>query len=198
MSREDFDIPEVFRRAMEEAGWRGEGGDGGRGGNGGDEGDDRPPLPSQPSPIKINRSIWIFGLILIIILSFNWIVNVYTDWLWFNELTYENVWLTQWAVRVVVFIVAFILATILLLGNWLIARRRAIRNTSSFNPQFLKPSGIAWLIAAVALFLAFTFASAAASQWEELLLFLNRIPFDLSDPIFNQDIGFLYFCTAGL
>ena len=193
MSREDFDIPEVFRRAMEEAGWRGEGGNGGNGGNGGDDGDNRPPLPPQSSPVKINRSIWIFGLILILVLSFNWIVNVYTDWLWFNELAYESVWLTQWVVRLAVFVVAFIVAALLLLANWLPARRRAIRNTSPFNPQFLKPSAVAWLITGLALFLAFTFASAAASQWEELLLFINRVPFDLQDPIFNKDIGFYLF-----
>ena len=193
MSRDDFDIPEVFRRAMEEAGWRGEGGDDGDGNDGGGDDDNRRPTPPSTNPVKFNRSIWIFGLILIVILSFNWVVNVYTDWLWFNELSYQNVWLTQWAVRVIVFVLAFIIASFLLIVNWLWARRRAIRNTSPFNPQFLKPSGIAWLITGAALFLAFTFASAAASQWEELLLFFNRIPFNISDPIFNKDVGFYIF-----
>ncbi|MDX1415109.1 MAG: UPF0182 family protein [Candidatus Promineifilaceae bacterium] len=187
MSRDDFDIPEVFRRAMEEAGWRGEGGDGGG------DGDDQPPFQPQASPVRINRSIWIFGLIVILILSFNWIVNVYTDWLWFNELAYDTVWLTQWAVRVVVFAIAFTIAAVLLIGNWLFARRKAIRNTSPFNPQFLKPAAIGWLIGAIGLFLAFTFASAAASQWEELLLFINRVPFGINDPIFSRDVGFYIF-----
>ena len=189
MSREDFDIPEVFRRAMEEAGWRGEGNDGeGDGDNGGGG----PPRP-QGSPVKFNRSIWIIGLLFILLLSFNWVVNVYTDWLWFTELSYDEVWLKQWAVRLTVFVVAIVIAAAVLLGNWLIARRRAIRNTSPFHPQFLTPSGVGWLIAGVALFLAFTFASGAASQWEELLLFLNRIPFAIDDPIFNRDVGFYIF-----
>lgn len=192
MSRDDFDIPEVFRRAMEEAGWRGEDGDDGDGDGGGDD-NDRQPYQPPSRPVRFNRSIWIFGLILILILSFNWIVNVYTDWLWFNELKYENVWLTQWAVRVSVFVIAFIIALLLLLGNWLAARRRAIRNTSPFNPQFLKPSGIAWLIAGIAIFLAFTFASTAANQWEEILLLLNSVSFNISDPIFAKDVGFYIF-----
>ena len=192
MSRENFDIPEVFRRAMEEAGWRGEGGNGG--GTGGDDpGGGEGPRPPQASPVKFNRSLWIIGLIFILLLSFNWVVNVYTDWLWFNELAYQSVWVKQWAVRITVFVFSFLAASLMLVGNWLLARRRAIRDTSPFLPQFLTPSGIAWLITGVGLFLAFTFASGATSQWEELLIFINRIPFEISDPIFDQDIGFYIF-----
>ncbi len=190
MSRDNFDIPEVFRRAMEEAGWRGEG-DGG--GMGDDDGGGQDPQQPQGRPARLNRSVWIIGLLVILLLSFNWIVNVYTDWLWFIELSYESVWIRQWAVRLAVFLIAFVIATAVLMINWLYARRRAIRDTSPFLPQFLSPSGIGWLITGVALFLAFTFASGAASQWEELLLFINRMPFEISDPIFNLDVGFYIF-----
>ena len=90
-------------------------------------------------------------------ISFNWVVTVYTDWLWFQQLEYLDIWRTQWVVRIVVFVLAFFFAAAVLLGNWLLARRRAISATSPFNPQFLTSSGIAWLIAGVALFLAATF-----------------------------------------
>jgi uncharacterized membrane protein (UPF0182 family) len=198
-SREDFDIPEVFRRAMEEAGWRdadGGGGDGDDGGNGGDDGGGggRQPFPGPgESRPRLNRTLWVFGLLFLLLISYSWIVNVYTDWLWFQELEYTDVWRTQWVMRIAVFGVAFLVAALILLVNWLLARRRAIRATSPFNPQFLTSSGIAWLIAGIALFLAFTFASAASSQWEELLIFFNRAPFEVSDPIFNRDIGFYIF-----
>jgi uncharacterized membrane protein (UPF0182 family) len=196
MGREDFDIPEVFRKAMEEAGWRdaGGGGDEGDDGGGGDDGGNRPPFPpSGERRPRLNRSLWILGLLFLLFISFSWIVNVYTDWLWFQELAYTDIWRTQWMMRIAVFIIAFLIAAFILLGNWLLARRRAIRATSPFNPQFLKSSGIAWLIAAVALFLAFTFASAATGQWEELLVYLNRVPFEINDPIFNRDVGFYIF-----
>lgn len=193
MSRDNFDIPEVFRRAMEDAGWRGEGGNGPGGPGGDDNGGEQGPGQPQPSPVRFNRSIWLLGLVFILFLSINWVINVYTDWLWFTELSYSEVWLKQWAVRIAVFVMSFVIAALVLMGNWLLARRRAIRDTSPFMPQFLTPSGIGWLIAAVALFLAFTFASGAASLWEELLLFLNRIPFDIQDPIFDLDVGFYIF-----
>ncbi|MFN2188970.1 MAG: UPF0182 family protein [Candidatus Promineifilaceae bacterium] len=193
MSREDFDIPEVFRRAMEEAGWRDADG-GGSGGDGDDDGGGRPPFSSSgDGRPRLNRSLWILGLLFILLISFSWLVNVFTDWLWFTEMAYADVWRTQWMMRIAVFVIAFLLATLILLGNWLLARRRAIRATAPFNPQFLKSSGIAWLITAIALFLAITFASAATSQWEELLVYLNRVPFEISDPIFNRDVGFYIF-----
>ena len=195
MSREDFDIPEVFRRAMEDAGWLDDNSGGGDGGDGGDDGGDgggrRPGRPEgQP---RLNRSLWIVGLVFLLLLSFNWFVSVYTDWLWFSEMQYAGVWRTQWLARIGVFLVAFLVAALVLLGNWLLARRRAIRTTSPFMPQFLRSGGVAWLIAGVALFLAFTFASTAAAQWEELLIYLNRVPFNVSDPLFNRDVAFFIF-----
>ena len=200
MSREDFDIPEVFRRAMEEAGWRdggrGDGGgdDSGGGGGGDDGGGGRRPLPSQPDARpRLNRILWLMGLLFILFLSFEWLVTVFTDWMWFQEMGYTSVWSKQWIVRIGVFGVAFALATAVLLGNWMVARRRAIRVTSPFNPQFLAARGMGFLIAGIALFLAFTFASAASSQWEELLVYVNRVPFGVNDPLFNQDVGYYVF-----
>ena len=82
MSRYD-DIPEVFRRAMEEAGWRGE----------------KEPPPSRPprqgEPWWTSRWLWLLIVAIIIFASFNWVVTTYTEWLWFTELGYADVWLTQ-------------------------------------------------------------------------------------------------------
>jgi uncharacterized membrane protein (UPF0182 family) len=133
------------------------------------------------------------GLLFILFLSFDWLVTVFTDWMWFQELGYTSVWTKQWVVRIAVFAAGFIVAAAVLLGNWLLARKRAIRATSPFNPQFLAGRGMGWLISGIALFLAFTFASAAAGQWEELLVYLNRVPFDIADPLFNRDVGFYIF-----
>lgn len=201
MSREDFDIPEVFRRAMEEAGWRdgentgGGGNDGGSGGGNGGGGDDgRRPFPPRPDgQPRVNRTLWLFGAVLILILSFNWVVTTYTDWLWFGELGYQSVWLKQWGVQIASFAAAFVIAAAFLLINWHLARRRAIRATQPFSPQFLAPAGISYLITAVALFLAFAFASGGAAQWEELLRFVYRSPFGTAEPIFNRDVSFYLF-----
>lgn len=191
MSRDNWDIPEVFRRAMEEAGWEGNKGDGGEGGEGGGQ---RPPFPRRPQqPRRSNRNLWIIGILFLLFISVNWIVGVYTDWLWFSEIEFQNVWFTRWSYQFLSFVAFFIVAFLILWGNWQLARRRAIKATPEFYPRFLQIRGVSWILTAVALFLAFGFASSIAVRWDEFLLFLNRVPFGTNDPIFGRDISFYLF-----
>ena len=110
MSRDNFEIPEVFRKAMEDAGWdlgnnkEDNGGDGNNGGDGGNGRQDRPPFPRRPrQPRRPNRIIWLLGLFFVLLLSLNWIVTTYTEWLWFTELKYQDIWLKQWGFQVLSF-----------------------------------------------------------------------------------------------
>lgn len=191
MSRDNWDIPEVFRRAMEEAGWEGNKGEGGEGGEGGGQ---RPPFPRRPQqPRRSNRNLWIIGILFLLFISINWVVGVYTDWLWFSEIKFQNVWFTSWSYKFFSFVAFFIVALLILWGNWQLARRRAIKATPEFYPRFLQIRGVSWILTAIALFLAFGFASSIAVRWDEFLLFLNRVPFGTNDPIFGRDISFYLF-----
>ncbi|MCB9007605.1 MAG: UPF0182 family protein [Ardenticatenaceae bacterium] len=189
MSRDNWDIPEVFRRAMEEAGWEGNKGEGGDEGGG-----PRPPLPRRPRRSRgSNRNLWIISILFVLFISINWIVGVYTDWLWFTELDYQNVWLTRWGYQFFSFLAFFALAFLILAGNWQVARRRAIKATPQFYPRFLQIRGVQWILTIVALVLSFAFASSIAVRWDEFLLFINRVPFGTNDPIFGRDISFYLF-----
>ena len=116
MSREDFEIPELFRRAMKDRGW----GDEGEGNN--DNGDNdpnengRPPQPPRPpiTPFWQSRFFWLVVIGFILIGSLNWVTTAYTDWLWFSEQNYQSVWLTQWAIEVLAFAIFFVVATAVL------------------------------------------------------------------------------------
>jgi hypothetical protein len=177
-----FDIPDVFRRAMKD--WE----DGG-----GDNGNERPPFSRSNRPFRINRSTWLIAILVILFLSLNWGTTVYTDWLWFTELDYRNVWLIQWGARVGSFVIFFVVAVVMLLLNWHIARLRAIRHTQPFQPQFLQIPGLKWLITAAALILAVGFGSTGGQRWEDILLYFNRLPFGTADPIYGRDISFYLF-----
>jgi uncharacterized membrane protein (UPF0182 family) len=188
MGRDIVDIPEVFRDAFDEDEWDGErGGDGGDGGNGnGGRGDGG----SFGRPWWLNR--WVaFGLLaILLLLSFNWIVRTYTEWLWFDAQEYQEVWLTQWLVRVVVFVVFFVIAAAVLLVNWRLAYRRAVQAT---RISLLALPGMNTLVTGGALFTAFLFAAAAGAQWGQFLLYVYRQPFGVDDPIFGIDLSFYLF-----
>ncbi len=186
MSRDTFDIPEVFKRGMEE--WQE--GNGGAG-NGGPGRNNRPPNGTFPRRWP-GRRVWIIGLILLALLSFNWVVRTYTEWLWFQELGYTQVWLKSWGARAALFVVSFALAAGTLLFNWLYARRRALQ-APGVGVNLLALPGLRGLIVIAALFLAFLFAEGGASQWDAFLRAIYQTPFGMSDPIFERDISFYLF-----
>ena len=188
MKQDDFDIPEVFRRAMEEAGWRGEQEEGGGG--------DRPPRRTLPAPARsprLNRLLLLSIVVLLFLFSLGSIAAFYTDFLWFSHLGFRDMFVKRLTVRLAVFAVAFVVAAAVLLGNWLLARRRAIGEATPLTQNVLRSPGIRTLIIGLGLVLAFLFASAAASMWEELLLLLNGQAFGLVEPIFSRDVGFYVF-----
>lgn len=199
MSREDFEIPELFRRAMKDRGWGDE--NDGNDDNGGNDPNDpnengRSPQPPPPpiNPFWQSRFFWLVVIGFILIGSLNWVTTAYTDWLWFSEQNYQSVWLTQWAIEVLAFVIFFVVATAVLLTNWLVARKRAIAQATPYTLNLLKEvSALKWLFVLGGLFLAFIFASGGASQWETFLRYVNRVPYGVMDPIFKRDISFYLF-----
>lgn len=179
MKQDDFDIPEVFRRAMEEAGWRTERDD-----------DGRPPRrPFSPSGRSsgVNRTLLIAFLALLFLFSLGSIAAFYTDFLWFDQLGYRDMFVKRLAVRAAMFAVGFVVALAVLLVNWWAAARRAgDGNGPSAGAGRLVIPGVAVLF-------AFLLASAAAGRWEQVLLYLNAEPFGVQAPIFGRDIAFYVF-----
>lgn len=185
MKQDDFDIPEVFRRAMEEAGWRSDrDDDGGR----------RPRRTVTPPTGSrgINRTLVLVFLVLLFLFSLGSIATFYTDFLWFDSLGFQDMFVKRLTVRAIVFAVTFVVAAIVLLVNWHAARNRALR-ASSAGEALLTDSRSRWVISGAGLVLAFLFAAAAAGTWEEVLLYLNAQPFAMADPIFGRDIAFYIF-----
>jgi uncharacterized membrane protein (UPF0182 family) len=188
MSQGDYDIPEVFRRAMEDAGWRPEDAEGG-GGDG-----PRRPLPPPDNAPRFNRWLLIAVAVILFLFSLGSLASFYTDWLWFDHLGYRDIFTTQLVTRLVVFAGAFAIAALIMAGNWWFARRNALRATSPLNNlNFLKSGTAGWLVWLAAVGLALLFAGAAAGQWDHILSYINRVPFNVADPIFGHDVGFYIF-----
>ena len=189
MSQSDYDIPEVFRRAMEDAGWRPDDSEGGGGGSA-----PRKPLPPPERTPRFNRLLLLAIAAILVLFSLGTLASFYTDWLWFDSLGYRDIFTTQLLTRLIVFVIAFAVASLIIVGNWWLARRRALRDTSPINTMdLLKPASTGWLIMLVGFGLSFLFAGAASGQWDTLLSYLNRVPFNIADPIFGRDVGFYIF-----
>ncbi|MEW5988966.1 MAG: UPF0182 family protein, partial [Chloroflexota bacterium] len=193
MRSEDIDIPEVFRRAFEEErdnGPQRDGGENGRGrGNGGGRG----------RPRRFNPRVWLILLPLLLLLSGRWLATIYTEWLWFVSLGYQNVWLKQWGTQAVAFVGPFLVALVVLLLNWRLAAaisarlRPGLRQGTSPLDGVFSPTAGRWLLTIVALFFALLLASTTAGRWQSILLYAYRVPFGAQDPVFQRDLSFYLF-----
>lgn len=123
----------------------------------------------------------------------------YTDWLWFQEVGYEQVFVRSLTVRALITAVIGLTAFALLGGNLLLAMR-SLRprpfmivtpqgpQTITVDPATLRPI-VLLAVAAVALMIGLY----AGGHWETWLYYVYRTPFNRTDPILGYDIGFFVF-----
>src|SRR3990167_2987156 len=145
----------------------------------------------------IQYIVYIIPLVLFFILPK--LIGFFTDWLWFGEVGYTQVFTTRLIAQLLLGISAAILAFFFIYINLQIAVRstkdKAI-NAALFEKISVPPTlGIYFknLILPVSLLASLFIGQVASSQWMKKLAFLNTTSFDLKDPIFGQDISFYFF-----
>jgi len=153
---------------------------------------------SQQSGQKIGIAVVVAAMVLFLLLTK--IISLVTDWLWFQEVGYQTVFsvtlLAKFKTGAIFGVVFFLLLYI----NSRVALRLSEKPlfadpAGGFPLPFreLEPGALKILIFAGALLLAFFAALNGSTQSENLLLFLNAVPFGLADPLFEKDISFYVF-----
>lgn len=177
---QQIDLEEFLRRS-------------GIGGNGGDG--DNGQRGRRPSPPNIfNRWTLLIVVLLILFLSFNWIITTITEWWWFQAVGYEGVWLKSLGAQLGSFAAFFLVAALILIGNWWLARWLVVRVPDILGERrLLEERWVGWAIAGTGLFFAWLMGQVGATRWFEILRYLERRPFGTSDPLFGLDVGFYIF-----
>ena len=127
------------------------------------------------------------------------IATFYTDWLWFNELGYEQVFLRSLSAQSLITTVSFVVVFALLAGNLTLALRtvrpRPFLVSTPQGPQtvMVDPSNVRPLALGALGIVSLFAAIYAGGRWETWLYFLNATPFGRTDPILGRDIGFYVF-----
>ena len=123
----------------------------------------------------------------------------YTDWLWFKEVGYEQVFLRSLTVHAIVTVGAGIVAFLLLAGSLLFAMRalrpRPFMVATPQGPQTITvdPSTLRPLVVVAAAVVSLMIGLYAGGRWELWLYYLHGTPFGKADPILGYDIGFYLF-----
>ena len=143
---------------------------------------------------------WAFiGIAVAFFIFFSSIVAFITDWWWFSEVGFTEIFIKSLGTKIVLGLTAFLFAAAFLVTNFLVAMRSkipwmlAIPETLigrplSLNDRIVKKLGIGVCLA-VSLFIGLI----AAAGWQDVLKFLSATPFGQTDPLFGRDIGFYVF-----
>ena len=129
---------------------------------------------------------------------------VWTEILWFRQMSATRVILTQWGAHIGLFVLGLLVATGLLYFSMAYAYRHRVSSTRGqpsaslrAYQEALEPVRRAafW---GVALFFGFTNGARLATEWRTLLQFLNASSFHQVDPQFGLDISFFVFVLPAI
>ncbi|WP_194411251.1 UPF0182 family protein [Microbacterium cremeum] len=154
--------------------------------------------PNTATPSRSRRVIAItLAVIAALVVAFFVFASLYADWLWYEQLGFESVLLTQWVARVVMFVIGFLgMAVPVWLSIQLAYRLRPVyaRLSSQLDryQEVVEPLRrlAMW---GIPVFFGFFAGFAASAQWETTWLWLNGVATDTTDPEFHLDTGFYLF-----
>ncbi|WP_199714807.1 UPF0182 family membrane protein [Micromonospora radicis] len=156
------------------------------------------PLPRMSRRGRVTVGVLVGVFILFTLLG--WGVQAWTDWLWFSEVDYTQVFTGVLVTRLLLFLAAAVGMAAIVGGNlWLAQRLRPrIRPHSPEQAtleryRMLLNPRLGWWITLAAVTVGLFAGLSAQSRWSQWLLFRNGGNFGIDDPEFGVDLGFYVF-----
>lgn len=147
---------------------------------------------------KYLTQISFIGLFAIFIL-FSSLVAFVTDWWWFSEVGYTQIFIKSLLAKIALFSAAGFFAAVFLLANFSLAIRSKVPWVATLpealvgRPVNVDNHIVKKFTVVFSLVIALFFGLVAAGNWQEVLKFISGAAFGAADPIFNKDIGFYLF-----
>ena len=145
----------------------------------------------------------VIGVLLMIVPLFNLFIDYYGDWLWFENLDYGSVFITNLMAKVFSFVLFFALFILFAGFNVSYAHKNDFRDDSivSFGDNdirqkilpYYKGRSLLWGWIGIVLFFALIMGFYASGYWIDFLKFIHPSSFDFAEPIFGKDTGFYFF-----
>jgi uncharacterized membrane protein (UPF0182 family) len=140
------------------------------------------------------------AIIIAVIVVVSVLAGIWTDLLWYRSVGYTTVFSTTYGVRWALFAVAAVfMTTVVGVNAWLAYRLRPEYRAAPPEQQGVEAFrlvidphrrlALGLVLGLIGLICGLT----AAGSWRTWLLFVNRVPFGVSDPQFHLDISFFAF-----
>ncbi|MBQ0892156.1 UPF0182 family protein [Micromonospora sp. U56] len=156
------------------------------------------PLPRMSRRGRVTIGVLVGVFVLFTLLG--WGVQAWTDWLWFEEVRYTQVFTGVLVTRLLLFLTIGVGLGLFVGGNlWLAYRLRPALRPHSLEQatleryrMLLTPRIGTW-ISLTAVVLGLFAGLSGQSRWNQWLLFRNGGDFGVKDPEFGVDVGFYVF-----
>ncbi|MDH5717374.1 MAG: UPF0182 family protein [Spirochaetia bacterium] len=145
---------------------------------------------------NLQRIVWAIAALFIIILPLSsGFVGFLADTYWFEAVGYQDVFWKILNSKILIWLFFFFIFGILLSINYKIAWQFSGKKTLERVGNIMIPGEKFIHFLAIALIAVFSFlaASAALPKWQTVLEFLHGQKFNITDPIFNNDLSFYFF-----
>lgn len=149
---------------------------------------------------KLGKFGILIAVLVVLVLCFPQIAHFATDYLWFDEVGYQSVFLTftfaKFAVGFVVFLLVFLLSYLTLHVTTKYEPKVTVEGDTVVNvPDKKGGKRIMALVPSLVLGVLAGYLSATA-LWQNILLFLQQTPAGVTDPVFGRDISFYFFSLS--
>jgi uncharacterized membrane protein (UPF0182 family) len=132
-------------------------------------------------------------------------VKFYTDWLWFQEVGFQSVFMRDLTGRSMVWIVVFGLTYLVLFGNLRIALGSLQQpyllfgpTTAQIRPMVVDRGQIRSIVLMGAALVAFVIGLATSAEWLTFMRAARATPFGEVDPVLGRDMAFYVFHLPSL
>lgn len=143
--------------------------------------------------IKQKIGYILIGVGLIIVLSFNKLISLITDLIWFNSIGYQQVLITRISTKIILFVPLTIILTLLFRHFfkhlYMYHYPKINQENLPFNLNKIKK----WLNYVSVIIGLILSAVMSNLLWLDFLKFINRFSFGIQDPVYSLDIGFYVF-----
>jgi len=147
---------------------------------------------------KLPSSVFLIA-IFIVFISISNLVGLITDWWWFSEMGYSQIFVKSLGAKIILGLAATVFTAAFLLTNFSLAIRSKIPWLAALpeslvgQPVTLDNHLAQRLAFIFSLVPALFFGLAAAAGWQEMLKFISASPFGAFDPIFGKEVAFYIF-----
>ena len=133
-------------------------------------------------------------------------INLWIDFQWFKEVGYEAVFIKTLLVKIAIalgsFLIAFFVVALTLSIRSKFTPKTKVTEQDNIidigqSPEKISSKLNYGIIFSISFIVAILFSLVSSTNlWDQLLIFLNQVPFGLADPVFNKDISFYTFSLA--